>query len=63
MGFINNIMNSFKQREIKKIEKIVDKIDSLEAEFEKKSDQELKDMTNIFKERLEKGETLDDILD
>ncbi|MCT4585846.1 MAG: preprotein translocase subunit SecA [Peptostreptococcaceae bacterium] len=63
MGFINNIMNSFKQREIKKIEKIVDKIDSLEAEFEKKSDQELKDMTNIFKERLEKGETLDDILE
>lgn len=63
MGFINNIMNSFKQREIKKIEKIVDKIDSLEADFEKKSDEELKNMTNIFKERLSKGETLDDILE
>ncbi|WXR60692.1 preprotein translocase subunit SecA [Peptostreptococcaceae bacterium AGR-M142] len=63
MGFINNIMNGFKQREIKKIEKIVDKIDLLEADFEKKSDEELKNMTNIFKERLSKGETLDDILE
>ena len=40
----------------------VDSIDSLEPKFESMSDKELKDMTNVFKERLANGETLDDIL-
>lgn len=63
MGFLDNILKSFKQREIKKLEKIVDNIDALEPKFEKMSDEELKNMTNVLKARLEKGETLDDILE
>ncbi len=41
---------------------IVDKIDAEEDRFKAMSDDELKNMTNIFKERLANGETLDDIL-
>ena len=50
------------KKELKKFNKIVDSIDSLEPKFESMSDKELKDMTNVFKERLANGETLDDIL-
>ena len=50
------------KKELKKFNKIVDTIDSLEPKFESMSDKELKNMTNLFKERLANGETLDDIL-
>ena len=50
------------KKELKKFNKIVDTIDSLESKFESMSDKDLKDMTNVFKERLANGETLDDIL-
>ena len=49
-------------REIKALTKEVEKINALESEYEKLSDEELKNKTNIFKERLQNGETLDDIL-
>ena len=62
MGFLDNLFNMADKKELKKFNKIVDSIDSLEPKFESMSDKELKNMTNIFKERLEKGETLDDIL-
>ena len=62
MGFLDNLFNIADKKELKKFNKIVDNIDSLEPKFESMSDKELKNMTNVFKERLDKGETLDDIL-
>ena len=62
MGFLDNIFNMAEKRELKRYNSIVDKIDSLEPKFESMSDKEIKNMTNIFKERLNNGETLDDIL-
>ena len=62
MGFLDNLFNMADKKELKKLNKIVDSIDSLEPKFESMSDKELKDMTNVFKERLANGETLDDIL-
>ena len=50
------------KKEIKKLNDIVDKIDELEADISKLNDNDLKDKTNEFKDRLENGETLDDIL-
>ena len=62
MGFLDNLFNMADKKELKKFNKIVDTIDSLESKFESMSDKDLKDMTNVFKERLANGETLDDIL-
>ena len=62
MGFLDNLFNMADKKELKKFNKIVDSIDSLEPKFESMSDKELKDMTNVFKERLANGETLDDML-
>lgn len=47
---------------LKRIEKIVKKIESYDEEYSKLSNEELKNKTNIFKERLQKGESLDSIL-
>ncbi|EQI39874.1 preprotein translocase subunit SecA [Clostridioides difficile] len=62
MSVIDAILDKADEQEIKKLNVIVDKIDALEESMKKLSDEELKDMTAIFKDRLKKGETLDDIL-
>ena len=62
MGFLDNLFNMADKKELKRFNKIVDQIDALEPKFESMSDKELRNMTNIFRERLNKGETLDDIL-
>ena len=62
MGFLDNIFNIADKREMKKFNKVVDEIDALEPKFQKMSDRELKNMTNVFKDRLNNGETVDDIL-
>lgn len=62
MGLLEKIFGNYSDKEIKKIIPIVDKIESYEPEYEKLSDDALKAKTEEFKERLEKGETLDDIL-
>lgn len=62
MSVLDRILSKSDEAEIKKINAIVDKIDAQEDKFKAMSDDELKNMTNIFKERLAKGETLDDIL-
>ena len=49
-------------KELKKCEKIADKVMALENEYRALSDEELQNKTIVFKERLAKGETLDDIL-
>jgi len=59
MGWLNDLDN---KRSIKKLQKIADKIDSLEDKYLQMSDDELKDQTLVLKERLNNGETLDDIL-
>ncbi len=62
MGLISNIFGTRSQREIKKIQPIVDKILSLEEEYKALSQTELQGKTALFKARLAQGETLDDLL-
>lgn len=62
MGLINKVFGTHSERELKRINPIVDKIEALEPEFVKLTDDELRNKTKEFKARLEKGETLDDIL-
>lgn len=50
------------RRELKKIEKLATKVESLADEYEKLSDEQLQAKTPEFRKRLEKGETLDDLL-
>ena len=61
-GLLKKIFGTKNDREIKALTKEVEKINALESEYEKLSDDDLKNKTNIFKERLQNGETLDDIL-
>jgi len=56
------LFKSYSEKEVKRIRPIVNKINSLEEDIQKLSDKELRNKTNEFKERLAKGETLDDIL-
>ena len=58
MGFFK----SYSEREVKRVMPIVNKINALEDEISKLSDAELTGKTQEFKDRLQKGETLDDIL-
>ena len=62
MGIIEKIFGTHSEHELKRIYPIVDHIDALEPEMQKLSDEELKEKTKEFKERLAKGETLDDLL-
>ena len=62
MGLMEKIFGTYSDRELKKIEPLVNKVMSLEGEMEKLSDAELKEKTEEFKNRLNNGETTDDIL-
>ncbi|WP_097026571.1 preprotein translocase subunit SecA [Clostridium peptidivorans] len=62
MGLMEKIFGSYSDRELKRIIPMVDKIDELDEKIKSLSDEELKNKTLEFKERLSKGETLDDIL-
>lgn len=62
MGIFNKIFKSYSEREVQRIMPLVDKINSLEDEISKLSDTELTNKTEEFKNRLQNGETLDDIL-
>ena len=62
MNLIEKVFGTHSDRELKLIYPIVDKIVALKPEMEKLTDEELKDNTRKFKERLANGETLDDIL-
>ncbi|MBE5928715.1 MAG: preprotein translocase subunit SecA [Lachnospiraceae bacterium] len=59
---IKKFFKSHSEREVKRIIPIVDKIESMEPEFEALSDSELRAKTDEFRARLAEGETLDDIL-
>ena len=62
MSIVDKIFGTHSERELKRIMPIVDRIESLKPQMEALSDDELRDNTRKFKERLEQGETLDDIL-
>ena len=62
MKLAEKVFGTHSQRELKRIEPIVDKIEALRDSMMALSDYELKDKTKEFKSRLESGETLDDIL-
>ncbi len=62
MNLIEKIFGTHSERELKMIYPIVEKIEAMRPDMMKKSDEELRDHTRIFKERLAAGETLDDIL-
>ena len=62
MGIFEKIFGTHSENELKHIYPIVDHIEALEPEMQKLSDAELKAKTREFRERLGKGETLDDIL-
>jgi len=62
MGFLNKIFGTYSEREVKRVMPIVQKINELEGSISKLSDKELNEKTTEFKNRVEKGESLDDIL-
>ncbi|MDU5109580.1 MAG: preprotein translocase subunit SecA [Clostridium sp.] len=62
MGFLEKLFGTYSEREVKKLEKIADKIEALDSSMQKLTDEELTAKTFEFKERLKNGETLDDIL-
>ena len=62
MGFVQKLFGTHSEHELKRITPIVDKIEALHDEYDALSDEQLKAKTQEFKDRLAKGETLDDIL-
>ncbi len=59
---LEKILGSYSQRELKRLRPIADKVIALEDEYRKLTESELKGKTKEFKERIAKGETLDDLL-
>ena len=62
MNLIEKVFGTHSERELKIIRPIVTKIESLRPEMMAMSDEELRDQTRIFRERLADGATLDDVL-
>ncbi|MGM0396898.1 MAG: preprotein translocase subunit SecA [Bacillota bacterium] len=62
MGLFDKVFGTYSERELKKLDNTVNQILSLEAEIQNLNDEALKDKTNEFKDRFEKGEGLNDIM-
>jgi len=62
MNVVQKVFGTHSEREIKRIEGLVNKIESLRDSMMALSDEQLKDKTGEFKKRLQEGETLDDLL-
>ena len=62
MSILTKLFGTYSDHQVKRIEKIAAKIEALAPTYKNMSDEELRGMTAVFKARLEKGETLDDIL-
>lgn len=62
MGFLEKIFGDLNAKEVKKLEQLADKIEALEVATQALSDTQLTEKTEAFKQRLEEGETLDDLL-
>ena len=61
-GLLTKLFGNYSKRELKRIQPLVDQVLGLEDKYKQLSDEELKAQTGLLKGRLEKGETLDDIL-
>ncbi len=62
MGLLEKIFGDLNEKEVKKLSKIADQVESYDAEMQALTDEQLRDKTQEFKDRLAAGETLDDIL-
>ena len=62
MGLLRALFGNYSERELKRIRPTLQKVLSLEEEYKKLTDEQLKNKTNEFKERYKNGETLDDLL-
>ena len=62
MGLIKYLMSGDGRRALKKLNKMTDMVEALEPKYQAMDDETLKAQTGVLKERLQKGETLDDIL-
>ncbi len=62
MGLLSKVIGTHSEREVKRVIPVVNKIEAMEPEMEKLSDEELRAKTSEFKKRLADGETLDDIM-
>ncbi|MGN7359314.1 preprotein translocase subunit SecA [Paenibacillus sp. SAF-054] len=62
LGLVKKIFGDVNDRDIKRLMKTVDQINKIEPEFTKLTDEQLKAKTDEFRARIEKGETLDDLL-
>ncbi len=62
MGLLKKLFGTSSEKELRAIKPIVDKIEALDEEYSKLTDEQLQAKTPEFKQRLANGETLDDIL-
>ncbi len=62
MGLLKTLFGDYSKKEVKRVKPLCDKVLALEPTYEKMTDAELKNQTVLFRERLEKGETLDSLL-
>ena len=62
MSLMEKIFGDLNEKEVKKVSKIADKVMAYDAEYQKLTDQELRDKTEEFKKRIREGESLDAIL-
>ena len=62
MSIVDRILRIGEGRTLRKLSAIADQVDALEDDYRKFTDEELRDQTKEFRQRLEEGETLDDIL-
>ncbi|SKC55697.1 preprotein translocase subunit SecA [Maledivibacter halophilus] len=62
MNLLEKIFGSFNDKEVKRLMKTVDKIEAFEPDIKSLSNEELREKTNYFKEKLKNGADLDDIL-
>lgn len=61
-NFLKAMFGNYSKREVKRVKPLCDKVLALESKYQPMSDKELKEQTNVLKERLKNGETTDDIL-
>ncbi|WP_407270699.1 preprotein translocase subunit SecA [Radiobacillus sp. PE A8.2] len=61
-GLLKKVLGDGNQRQLNRLQKIVDEIEALEPEIEKLSDDELRAKTAVFKQRYQDGEQLDDLM-
>ena len=63
MGFLEKIFGSYSEKELKRIQPIVDRVLALEEEFRGMDDDRLREMTPRLKKRLAEGESLEGFLE